>query len=111
MASRLLASAAWASAGSAAVKNPPRHSDETRNPASATSRQPSSNPTSASCSRQTPIAPRPASTQPWTASGSDQDAVVLWLSESRDSSAPVVIERRRRWRVAGRDDEPRDQDR
>src|SRR4029453_8967173 len=106
----LLASAARASGGSAPVKNPPRQSDDTRSPASATSRRASSKPISASCSRQIPIALRPASTQPSTASGSDQDAVVRWLSESRDSSAPVVIERRRRWRVAGQDDEPRDPD-
>ena len=88
-ASRLLASAARASAGSAVVKNPPRHSDETRSPDSVTRRQPSSRPTSASCSRQTPIAPSPASTQPCTASGSDHEAVVRWLSESRRSAVLV----------------------
>src|SRR4029453_3381198 len=102
----LLASAVRASVGSAAVKNPPRQSDDTRSPASATSRQASSKPISASCSRQIPIALRPASTQPSTASGSDQDAVVRWLSESRDSSARAVIERRRRLQVEPQDGEP-----
>ena len=76
-------------------------------PDSATSRQAWSSPTSASCSRQIPMAPRPASTQPWIASGSDQETVVRWLSESRLSAGRVVTGSGRRPRTADRGGEPR----
>ena len=96
IARRLSARAAARPAASAAVRNPPRHSDDTRSPASVTSRAAAGTPISATGSRHSPIAGMPARTQPSTASATDQRRVVRWLSDSFASGASALIRARPR---------------
>ena len=104
---RLLASAASIAVGSAAVKKPPRHSDETRRPASVTSRGGLVQADLGDGSRQTPDRGQPGVDAAWTASGSDQVAVVRWLSDSRASRGSRVRHRATPARRQSRSPQPR----
>ena len=73
--------------GAGGGKKPPRQRLETRRPASRATRALGSSPKAATLSRQSAIQPRPARTQPSTASGTVQLLTVIWLKLIRLTSA------------------------
>src|SRR5699024_1336563 len=83
IAALLSASASACPVGSAAVRNPPRHSEETRSPEALTIRAAFSRPASATRSRHRPTAPRPARVATSTASASVSALVVAVFRDSR----------------------------